>query len=368
MAHDPRGAMTPIRSLILLAMILGTSTISQAWGAEDFSMPFQCKPQFHGQAQFTEGTANYDIQGLCGYVDNHGNYSSVWTFYGKGTYIAGIPMGKGQEHYTFTSPQGTVDLQLTMDCYSDPWIDDGLCTPNTLRMSWKGSVPPQLMRQFSPNGPVAPPFSASYLRGDRTMIQNYKAQRQTYLAQLQRERKPKISGVPKQIPGALAQTIDAPYMPTILSPAEGAQFVRGGPVLLMVKSPEKDSLGTVVQVEFQYCVFDQAKGACNWIPQGIEGRVNVSDLLAAPTGSPHESSTRREVGNCGCNARPTLPHGWQRDIQAAGAGLSSSYPEDKRVLAEGPCSDGSRGGLSAMTPCVTCESTVRLIHRERNRS
>ncbi|MBX3235527.1 MAG: hypothetical protein KF814_05200 [Nitrospiraceae bacterium] len=272
--------MPPTRSLMLLAAILGTTLVPHAWGGEDFTMPYQCKPQFHAQAQFTETTATYDLQGMCAYVDSGGNASSVWTFYGKGTFTAGTPTGKATEQYTFSSPQGNSEMLLSMNCFGDPWIDGGICDRNSLRIAWKGLTFPPLMDQFSPSGPIPPPFSASYLRRDPPRIQAYKAQRQTYLTQLQQERQAKISGLPQQVPGALDQTINAPYMPTILSPAEGAQFVRGGPMLLMVRAPEKDTLGNLVQIEFQLCVFDQAKNACNWLSQGIEGKVAVPDLLA----------------------------------------------------------------------------------------
>jgi hypothetical protein len=170
-----------------------------------------------------------------------------------------------------------------MDCFGDPWIDGGLCNRDSLRITWTGKIGTTLGKYWSLEGPIPPPFSASYLRRDNQHLQTYKSQRQAYLANLQQERAKRqhdqVAAQAKPVPG-LSEKLNAPYMPTILSPAEGAQFTKGGPVLLMVKGPEKDTLGNFLQIEFESCVYDQARNACNWQKRGGDGRASVPDLLA----------------------------------------------------------------------------------------
>jgi hypothetical protein len=257
-----------------------TVFVAYAWAGEDFSAPYQCKPQFHGQAHFTETSANYDLQGLCGYALSDGSYSSSSTFYAKASYTNGKPNGMARERYSFSTPKGNSEMLLSMDCFGDPWIDAGLCSRDSLRIAWKGAEDAGLMSQFSPNSPTPPPFTASFLRGNPQVLQAYKSQRQAYLAKLQQDRQAKITAQAKQVPGVIQQTVNAPYMATILSPAEGQKFTKGGPILLMVKAPEKDTLGSFVQLEFQSCVYDPARNACNWIQQGGVAQVSVPELLA----------------------------------------------------------------------------------------
>lgn len=269
--------MKRLRSFITLAAVLCTALVPHVWGEE---WPFECKLFFPGQAQFTEMTANYDLAGACGLIKAS---SLPWTFSAKAAYADGKPVGKAQEHYTFNSQQLRGEMQLTMDCSGDPWIDDGICNRNSLKITWKGNAVVTLGKYWSLEGPIPPPFSASYLRRDRQLIQTYKSQRQAYLVNLQQERakqqQERIALQAKPVPG-LNEKLNASYMPTILSPAENAQFTKGAPVLLMVKAPEKDTLGNVVQVEFESCVYDQARNACNWQKRGGDARASVPDLLA----------------------------------------------------------------------------------------
>lgn len=277
-------AMKRLQSLVALVAMSWIALASEASGT-DFSLRYDCKAQFNGQAHFTENSGTYELSGLC---SGAGGQGESWTFRATGSYADGKRIGRGVEQYTFyTNLQGTgpgnATMRLSMDCFGDPWIDDGLCNRDSLRISWTGSPSTILTDLFSPSGQYAPPFTASFLRNDRQLIQTYKSQRQAYLANLQQERakrqQARITAQAKPVPG-LSEKLTAPYMPTILSPGESAQFTKGGPVLLMVKPPERDTLGNVVQIEFQSCVYDQARSACNWIPRGIEGGVTVPDLLA----------------------------------------------------------------------------------------
>lgn len=273
--------MKRLQLFIAVTAVSCSALVPHAWGVTLDEWPIQCKLYFR-QAQFTETTAHYDFFGACGFTKDT---SLSWTFNAKAAYTDGKPVGKAHEHFIFNSQEAPGELRLSMDCFGDPWIDGGLCSHDSLRITWSQSSGAfyVLGKHFSPDGPIPPPFSASYLRQDPQLIQAYKSQRQAYLANLQQERtkrqQARITAQAKPVPG-LSEKLNAPYMPTILSPGESAQFTKGGPVVLMVKAPERDTLGNVVQIEFQSCIYDQARNACNWTPRGIEGGVNVPDLLA----------------------------------------------------------------------------------------
>lgn len=262
------------RPVLALTVLCHTALVPHTWAEE---WPFQCNVQFQAQAQFTETTANYALFGACGLIQAA---SLTWEFSATATYTSGKPIGKAEEHYNFNKREALGEMWLSMDCFGDPWIEGGLCSRDSLRITWTGKIGTLLGKYWSLAGPIPPPFSASYLRRDPQHLQAYKSQRQAYLAKVHQDRQSKLTAQAKPVPGVIEETVNAPYMPTILSPAEGAQFVRGAPILLMVKPPEKDILGNTVQVEFQSCVFDPARNTCNWTPRGADGRVNVPDLLA----------------------------------------------------------------------------------------
>ncbi len=243
-----------------------------------------CTVTQYGKGTFTETSAIYPMQGNC--WDGQTN----WTWQGQGGYQAGKQFGTAQEGFTFASPQGNGRIRLTMGgCYSDPWIDDGICNRNELRISWEGPGSVDALTRllsYDPGGPIPPPFSASLLRRDRdhpAQIQAFRTQRQNDLQALAAKRKQeqleRLTGQPPKGAVQGARVIDLMYRPTILSPGEGGQYVVGKPIGLMVKPPEKDILGTVLKITYQNWVCDQS-GKCWWNPAGAESPVSVAEAQA----------------------------------------------------------------------------------------
>lgn len=246
----------------------------------------ECNQPTFMQAIFREGVSNYRLGGIC--VSYYGG-RKTWTYYAQGAY--GVDpkdprLGTAQEQYDFVSGGEKVQLRLHMRCLNDPWLDNGICSRESLTLNWSGTESqPVLSYVLSPeNTQITPPFTASFLRRDSATLQAYRAQRQRDLAaiaeQRKREQMERLTGQPPKEATQGARIVDLMYRPEILSPGEGAQYVIGKPIMLMVKPPAKGVLGSTLIVHYQHCNWNQSRNACDWATYKKENNVKTMDAQA----------------------------------------------------------------------------------------